>query len=173
MNCNFYMNADILDGCLEQLYLEDYDENFVAFYDHILNQYPVALNLVGLASGCRKFLELAMIVFSGYKSDELAEFGKTVIKIKQQEIASGKWCSFGNDEERAADVIAHTAYHSLIEAGTPEDEPMHLYLVLGLYCYAIVVCNDEFDAYSFRRIFVRGWFIYYGIVLSVEHNSSN
>lgn len=59
-----------------------------------------------------------------------------------------------------------------LETEAKVENPEHLQLVVGLYCYAEVACNDCFKVKDFRKLFVAAWFIYYSTVLRVEHNAT-
>lgn len=159
-----------LDRQLQELYLNDWNEDFISFASDVVKGHPVAINLINIANRYEEFLEDALIVFSGYKSEESEGFAAVAKMMVQQELRSGRWSSMPKDILAAADVIAHRAWDGMNEAGADEEDPEKLYLVLGLYCYAAVVSCDWFDAGAFLKLFVAAWFIYYGDVLSIEHN---
>lgn len=159
-----------LDRQLQELYLNDWNEDFISFASDVVKGHLVAINLINIANRYEEFLEDALIVFSGYKSELSEGFADMARIMVQQELRSGRWASMPADVLAAADVIAHRAWDGMNEAGTDEEDPEKLYLVLGLYCYATVASCDWFDAGEFLKLFVAAWFIYYGDVLSVEHN---
>lgn len=166
------MDSADFDRQLQELYLNEWNEDFISFATDVVRNHPVAINLIDKANRHEEFLENALIVFSGYKSELSEGFADMARMMVQQELRSGKWTAMPADIMAAADVIAHRAWDGMNEARADEEDPEKLYLVLGLYCYAAVVSCDWFDAGAFLKLFVAAWFIYYGDVLGVEHNAT-
>lgn len=164
------MDSADFDRQLQELYLNEWNEDFISFATDVVRNHPVAINLIDKANRHEEFLENALIVFSGYKAELSEGFADMARIMVQQELRSGRWASMPADVKAAADVIAHRAWDGMNEAGADEEDPEKLYLILGLYCYATVASSDWFDAGEFLKLFVAAWFIYYGNVLSVEHN---
>ena len=113
-----------------------------------------------------------MVVFSGFKADELGDSAADVIELKQYEIGSGLWFALEPDEERVSDLIARKCYDAVIRAGADELNTDRLTLCFGLYCYSAAFCIPSFDAKSFRRLFVLAWFKYFSTVLTLENNAA-
>ena len=66
----------------------------------------VDVNLIDIASDYGTCLDDAMVLFSGYKSDELGSNARDVAEWKRDEVASGKWILPDADEESVCDLIA-------------------------------------------------------------------
>lgn len=164
------MDSADFDRQLQELYLNEWNEDFISFATDVVRNHPVAINLIDKANRHEEFLENALIVFSGYKAEESEGFAAVAKMMVQQELRSGRWSSMPKDILAVADVIAHRAWDGMNEAGVDDEDPEKLYLVLGLYSYATVASCDWFDAGTFLKLFVGAWFIYYSTVLGIEHN---
>ena len=166
------MRQPELNVQLQELFLNDYSDEFIAFCHRVVPKYPVAINLSEQVNRCYDMLGNAMIVFSGYRSEEFDEFAKAAQIMVHQEVDTGRWDGLSGNEEDAAELIARRSYDALMESCGVVDDPDRLYMVLGLYTYSVVVCNDCFDGNSFMRLFIQAWFFYFSTLLSFEKNGS-
>ena len=167
-----YMDVMKLDQELHQLYVMDIDRDFVDFCNAAIPDHPVPINLSKYANEYMRYLDHSLVVMSGHRRDEWADFAEMCEAMKAQEIGSGRWNDLPSDVMAAADLIAHRSYDGLVETEESVEDPEHLFLVIGLYSYAVVACNDCFEARDYRKLFVLAWLIYYGTVLGIEHNGS-
>ena len=160
------------DNSLSELFLSGHDSDFIAFCSGVLERFPVAVNLIDIASDYGACLDDAMVLFSGYKSDELGSNARDVAEWKRDEVASGKWILPDADEESVCDLIARRSFAMIDAAEADELDTDRLTLCVGLFSYAAAFCIPSFDAKSFRRLFVLAWFKYFSTVLSLENNDS-
>ena len=160
------------DNSLSALFLSGPDSDFIAFCSGVLERFPVAVNLIDKASDYGTCLDDAMVLFSGYKSDELGSDARDVAEWKRDEVASGKWILPDADEESVCDLIARRSFAMIDAAEADELDTDRLTLCIGLFSYAAAFCIPSFDAKSFRRLFVLAWFKYFSTVLSLENNDS-
>ena len=158
------------DNSLSELFLSGPDSDFIAFCSDVLKRFPVAVNLIDIASDYDACLDDAMVLFSGYKSDELGSDARDVAEWKRDEVASGKWILPDADEESASELIARRSFAMIDAAEADELDTDRLTLCIGLFSYAAAFCIPSFDAKSFRRLFVLAWFKYFSTVLSLENN---
>ncbi len=157
-----------LDIQLRELLLNDFSEDFISFCHSVVPRFPVAVNLSEQANLCYDMMGNAMVVFSGYRGEEFAGLARMAEIMVRREVESGRWKGLPADEVAVGELIARRCYEELVKAGGDEADPERVYLVMGLYAYVSVVCNEGFDGESFMRLFVLGWFTYYSTVLSVE-----
>ena len=160
------------DNSLSELFLSGPDSDFIAFCSGVLERFPVAVNLIDIASDYGACLDDAMVLFSGYKSDELGSDARDVAEWKRDEVASGKWILPDADEESVCDLIARRSFAMIDAAEADELDTDRLTLCIGLFSYAAAFCIPSFDAKSFRRLFVLAWFKYFSTVLSLENNDA-
>ena len=160
------------DNSLSELFLSGPDSDFIAFCSGVLERFPVAVNLIDIASDYGACLDDAMVLFSGYKSDELGSNARDVAEWKRDEVASGKWILPDADEESVCDLIARRSFAMIDAAEADELDTDRLTLCIGLFSYAAAFCIPSFDAKSFRRLFVLAWFKYFSTVLSLENNDA-
>ena len=160
------------DNSLSALFLSGSDLDFIAFCSGVLERFPVAVNLIDKASDYGACLDDAMVLFSGYKSDELGSDARDVAEWKRDEVASGKWILPDADEESASELIARRSFAMIDAAEADELDTDRLTLCIGLFSYAAAFCIPSFDAKSFRRLFVLAWFKYFSTVLSLENNDA-
>lgn len=160
------------DNSLSELFLSGHDSDFIAFCSGVLERFPVAVNLIDIASDYGACLDDAMVLFSGYKSDELGSDARDVAEWKRDEVASGKWILPDADEESVCDLIARRSFAMIDAAEADELDTDRLTLCIGLFSYAAAFCIPSFDAKSFRRLFVLAWFKYFSTVLSLENNDA-
>ena len=160
------------DNSLSELFLSGPDSDFIAFCGGVLERFPVAVNLIDIASDYCVFLDDAMVLFSGYKSDELGSDARDVAEWKRDEVASGKWNLPDADEESVSELIARRSFAMIDAAEADELDTDRLTLCIGLFSYAAAFCIPSFDAKSFRRLFVLAWFKYFSTVLSLENNDA-
>ena len=78
------------DNSLSELFLSGPDSDFIAFCIGVLKRFPVAVNLIETASEYDACLNDAMVLFSGYRSDELGSDARDVAEWKRDEVASGR-----------------------------------------------------------------------------------
>lgn len=166
------MNTKSLNKQLEKLFFEEVDRDFIDFANSIIPHHPVPINLAEYANAYLTHMDNAMILMSGYKADQWQDFADMCQAMKEQEIENGRWNGLSSDVVAAADLIAHRVFDGILETEAEVENPEHLQLVVGLYCYAVVACNDCFKVKDFRKLFVAAWFIYYSTVLGVEHNAT-
>ena len=160
------------DNSLSELFLSGHDSDFIAFCSGVLERFPVAVNLIDIASDYGACLDDAMVLFSGYKSDELGSDARDVAEWKRDEVASGKWSLPDADEESVSELIARRSFAMIDAAEADELDTDRLTLCIGLFSYAAAFCIPSFDAKSFRRLFVLAWFKYFSTVLSLENNDA-
>ena len=160
------------DNSLSELFLSGHDSDFIAFCGGVLKRFPVAVNLIDTASEYDACLNDAMVLFSGYRSDELGSDARDVAEWKRDEVASGKWSLLDADEESVSDLIARRSFAMIDAAEADELDTDRLTLCIGLFSYAAAFCIPSFDAKSFRRLFVLAWFKYFSTVLSLENNDA-
>ena len=160
------------DNSLSELFLSGHDSDFIAFCSGVLERFPVAVNLIDIASDYGACLDDAMVLFSGYKSDELGSDARDVAEWKRDEVASGKWNLPDADEESVSELIARRSFAMIDAAEADELDTDRLTLCIGLFSYAAAFCIPSFDAKSFRRLFVLAWFKYFSTVLSLENNDA-
>ena len=160
------------DNSLSELFLSGPDSDFIAFCSGVLERFPVAVNLIDKASDYGACLDDAMVLFSGYKSDELGSDARDVAEWKRNELASGRWNLPDADEESASELIARRSFAMIDAAEADELDTDRLTLCIGLFSYAAAFCIPSFDAKSFRRLFVLAWFKYFSTVLSLENNDT-
>ena len=160
------------DNSLSELFLSGPDSDFIAFCSGVLERFPVAVNLIDKASEYGACLDDAMVLFSGYKSDELGSDARDVAEWKRDEVASGKWSLPDADEESVSELIARRSFAMIDAAEADELDTDRLTLCIGLFSYAAAFCIPSFDAKSFRRLFVLAWFKYFSTVLSLENNDA-
>lgn len=160
------------DNSLSELFLSGHDSDFIAFCSGVLERFPVAVNLIDIASDYGACLDDAMVLFSGYKSDELGSNARDVAEWKRDEVASGKWILPDADEESVCDLIARRSFAMIDAAEADELDTDRLTLCIGLFSYAAAFCIPSFNAKSFRRLFVLAWFKYFSTVLSLENNEA-
>lgn len=164
-----FMKQYVLNIQLQKLIAYDYSDDFVAFCQRVVPKHPVAVNLSDKVNMCYDMLGNAMIVFSGYRAEEFAEFAMSAQRMVKQEIESGRWDNIPSDEEKAAEQVARRCYEGLTESNVDETDPLRVYLAIGLYCYVSVIQVADFDGNSFMRMFVLAWFVYYSTILSLEN----
>lgn len=143
------------------------DGDLFDFCAGLTPQYPVCIDLKHCVEGTVDYLENAMILFSGFSSESFAPLAAASKRMVAQEIASGRWESMPSDEREAAGIIAQRSFDDLSKSAAPLDDPDKVYMVIGLYAYAAVCCNEGLDGMSFLRLFVLGWLIYFSEKLSV------
>ena len=160
------------DNSLSELFLSGPDSDFIAFCSGVLERFPVSVNLIETASEYDACLNDAMVLFSGYRSDELGSDARDVAEWKRDEVASGKWILPDADEESVCDLIARRSFAMIDAAEADELDTDRLTLCIGLFSYAAAFCIPSFDAKSFRRLFVLAWFKYFSTVLSLENNDA-
>ena len=160
------------DNSLSALFLSGPDSYFIEFCSGVLERFPVAVNLIDTASEYDACLNDAMVLFSGYRSDELGSDARDVAEWKRDEVASGKWILPDADEESVCDLIARRSFAMIDAAEADELDTDRLTLCIGLFSYAAAFCIPSFDAKSFRRLFVLAWFKYFSTVLSLENNDA-
>ena len=160
------------DNSLSALFLSGPDSDFIEFCSSVLKRFPVAVNLIDTASEYDACLNDAMVLFSGYRSDELGSDARDVAEWKSDEVASGKWILPDADEESVSELIARRSFAMIDAAEADELDTDRLTLCIGLFSYAAAFCIPSFDAKSFRRLFVLAWFKYFSTVLSLENNDA-
>ena len=160
------------DNSLSALFLSGPDSDFIAFCSGVLERFPVAVNLIDIASEYDACLNDAMVLFSGYRSDELGSDTRDVAEWKRDEVASGRWILTDADEESVSYLIARRSFAMIDAAEADELDTDRLTLCIGLFSYAAAFCIPSFDAKSFRRLFVLAWFKYFSTVLSLENNDA-
>ena len=164
------MKQSVLNTQLHQLIDNEFSDEFVEFCLRVVPKYPVAADLCDKVNLCYDMLGNAMIVFSGYRAEEFAEFAKSAQLMVQQEVEGGRWDSIPSDECEAAELIARRCYEGMTESKVDETDPLRVYLAIGLYCYVSVIQVADFDGNSFMRLFILSWFIYYSTILSFENS---
>lgn len=173
-SCKPFLRKEMndFDNNLAELFLAGPDSDFIAFCSDVLKRFPVAVNLIDTASEYDACLNDAMVLFSGYRSDELGSDARDVAEWKRDEVASGKWILPDADEESASELIARRSFATIDDAEADELDTDRLTLCIGLFSYAAAFCIPSFDAKSFRRLFVLAWFKYFSTVLSLENNDA-
>jgi len=114
------------------------------------------------------YLMYAMILFSGYESEEFAAFASAAKQMVGQEVSSHRWDGMSAGESEVAGIIALRAKEDILRTDADVCDPEKVYMVIGLYVYATVVCNDGLDGVSFVRLFVRSWIVYFSDRLSMK-----
>ncbi|MGM9738047.1 MAG: hypothetical protein ACI3ZT_06510, partial [Candidatus Cryptobacteroides sp.] len=160
------------DNSLAELYLAGPDSDFIAFCGDVLRRFPVAENLLSAVNEYAECLADAMVLYSGYRAEEIGDDACDVAVMKNREITSGIWCSLDADEDKLSDLIAGKVSDAIQSAGASESDTDRLTICIGLYCYAAAFCVPSFDAKSFRRLFVLAWFKYFSTVLTLENNAA-
>ena len=163
------MKQSVLNTQLHQLIDNEFSDEFVEFCQRVVPKYPVAADLCDKVNMCYDMLGNAMIVFSGYRAEEFAEFAMSAQRMVKQEVEGGRWNDVPSDEVSVAELIARRCYEGLTESKVDETDPLRVYLAIGLYCYVSAILVEEFDGNSFMRLFVLAWFIYYSSILSFEN----
>ena len=163
------MKQSVLNTQLHQLIDNEFSDEFVEFCQRVVPKYPVAADLCDKVNLCYDMLGNAMIVFSGYRAEEFAEFAMSAQRMVKQEIEGGRWDDVPSDEVSVAELIAGRCYEGLTESKVDETDPLRVYLAIGLYCYVSVIQVADFDGNSFMRLFILAWFIYYSTILSFEN----
>ena len=163
------MKQSVLNTQLHQLIDNEFSDEFVEFCQRVVPKYPVAADLCDKVNLCYDMLGNAMIVFSGYRAEEFAEFAKSAQRMVKQEVEGGRWDSIPSDECEAAELIARRCYEGMTESKVDETDPLRVYLAIGLYCYVCAIQVADFDGNSFMRLFILSWFIYYSTILSLEN----
>lgn len=163
------MKQSVLNTQLHQLIDNEFSDEFVGFCQRVVPKYPVAADLCDKVNMCYDMLGNAMIVFSGYRAEEFAEFAMSAQRMVKQEVEGGRWDDVHADESQAAEMIAQRCYEGLTESKVDETDPLRVYLAIGLYCYVSVIQVADFDGNSFMRLFILAWFIYYSTILSFEN----
>ena len=163
------MKQSVLNTQLHQLIDNEFSDEFVEFCQRVVPKYPVAADLCDKVNMCYDMLGNAMIVFSGYRAEEFAEFAKSAQLMVQQEVKSGRWDSIPSDEDQAAELIARRCYEGMTESKVDETDPFRVYLAIGLYCYVCAIQVADFDGNSYMRMFILAWFFYYSTILSFEN----
>lgn len=161
-----FMIQSVLDIQLHQLIDAEFSGEFVEFCQLVVPKYPVAESLCDKVNMCYDMLGNAMIVFSGYRAEEFAEFATSAQRMVKQEVEGGRWDDVPSDEVSVAELIAGRCYEGLTVSQVDETDPLRVYLAIGLYCYVCATLVEEFDGNSFMRLFVLAWFIYYSTILS-------
>ena len=160
------------DNSLSELLLYRPNSDFITFCSSVLKRFPVAVNLIDIASDYGACLDDAMVLFSGYKSDVFWSNARDVAEWKRDEVASGKWILPDADEESVCDLIARRSFAMIDAAEADELDTDRLTLCIGQFRYTANFCIPSFDAKSFRRLFVLAWFKYFSTVLSLENNDA-
>ena len=160
------------DNNLAELFLAGPDSDFIAFCSDVLKRFPVAVNLFDIASDYAACLDDALVLFSGYRSDELGSDARDVAEWKRNELASGRWNLPDADEESVSELISRRSFAMIDAAEADELDTDRLTLCIGLFSYAAAFCIPSFAAKSFRRLFVLAWFKYFSTVLSLENNDA-
>lgn len=163
------MKQSVLNTQLHQLIDNEFSDEFVEFCQRVVPKYPVAANLCDKINMCYDMLGNAMIVFSGYRAEEFADFAKSAQLMVQQEVKSGRWNNIPPDECEAAELIARRCYEGLTESEIDKMDPFRVYLAIGLYCYVCAIQVADFDGNSYMRMFILAWFFYYSTILSLEN----
>lgn len=173
-SCKPFLRKEMndFDNNLAELFLAGTDSDFIAFCSDVLRRFPVAVNLVDIASDYATCLDDALVLFSGYRSDELGSDARDVAEWKRNELASGRWNLPDADEESASELIARESFAMIDTAEADEMDTDRLNLCIGLFSYAAAFCIPSFDAKSFRRLFVLAWFKYFSTILSLENNDA-
>ena len=173
-SCKPFLRKEMndFDNNLAELFLAGPDSDFIAFCSDVLKRFPVAVNLIDTASEYDACLNDAMVLFSGYRSDELGSDARDVAEWKRDEAASGRWILADADEESASELMARRSFAMIDAAEADELDTYRRTLCIGLFSYAAAVCIPSFNAKSFRRLFVLAWFKYFSTVLSLENNDA-
>ena len=163
------MKQSVLNTQLHQLIDNEFSDEFVEFCQRVVPKYPVAADLCDKVNLCYDMLGNAMIVFSGYRAEEFAEFAMSAQRMVKQEVEGGRWDDVPSDEVSVAELIAGRCYEGLIESKVDETDPLRVYLAIGLYCYVCAIQVADFDGNSYMRMFILAWFFYYSTILSLEN----
>lgn len=151
-----------LDQKLSALYAADRDKEFASFVEKIVKMHPVCQSLQPVADRYENALDDVMVTFSVQPGKELEELHLVALAAANDEIKSGKWNNLSSDESAAASMIAHQAYRDLCDGGKDVNSFMDVEMTLGVLTFAAVSANQCFNEYSFRRIFLEAWFVYFG-----------
>ena len=163
------MKQSVLNTQLHQLIENEFSDEFVEFCQRVVPKYPVAADLCNKVNLCYDMLGNAMIVFSGYRAEEFAEFALSAQRMVKQEVEGGRWNDVPSDEVSVAELIARRCYEGLTESKVDETDPLRVYLAIGLYCYVCAIQVADFDGNSYMRMFILAWFFYYSTILSLEN----
>ena len=163
------MKQSVLNTQLHQLIDNEFSDEFVEFCQRVVPKYPVAADLCDKVNLCYDMLGNAMIVFSGYRAEEFAEFALSAQRMVKQEVEGGRWNDVPSDEVSVAELIARRCYEGLTESKVDETDPLRVYLAIGLYCYVCAIQVADFDGNSYMRMFILAWFFYYSTILSLEN----
>ena len=163
------MKQSVLNTQLHLLIDNEFSDEFVEFCQRVVPKYPVAADLCDKVNLCYDMLGNAMIVFSGYRAEEFAEFAMSAQRMVKQEVEGGRWDDVPSDEVSVAELIAGRCYEGLTESKVDEMDPFRVYLAIGLYCYVCAIQVADFDGNSFMRLFILAWFIYYSTILSFKN----
>ena len=161
------MTAAALDRQLQNLFREGIDDAFVDWCKATLPLYSCAPTLAPVANKYADAMQDAMIMYSGYQSEQYPDIYAAAQKMKQQELRGGRWVAMPAEEKAAADLIAHRAFDDLQQAEADGRDASNLTFVLGLYVYMTILCSPVYNVESFRRLFVLSWLIYFSEILSV------
>lgn len=149
------------------------DEAVFDFCAELTPKYPVCLDLQNCITDMVDYLENAMILFSGYQSEKFGPLAAAAKQMIKQEVAKGRWNSMPSDEKKAADLIAQRCLEDIEETQSAVENPESVFMVIGLYSYATLICCGKSDAWDFIRLFVYSWLIYYSEKLSIPAASMN
>ncbi len=167
------MKVSELDKHLQQLIDDGVRDAIFDFCEPLTLKYPVCIDLKPCIENMLDYIGNAMILYSGYQSEQYAPFAAAAKQMVRQEVESGRWASMPEDEKEAADVIARRCYDGISASRAAVEDPEKVYMVIGLYAYSTVVCGGKSDAWAFIRLFVYSWLIYYSDVLSMPAASMN
>ena len=156
-----------LDRQLWQLIEEGSSDALYNYCEPLTPKYPVCIDLKHCVEDILDYLGNAMILFSGYRGEELGPLAAASKQMIRQEIRSGRWNGMPADETAAAGVIAQRSFDDVLKTRADFADPVSVYMVIGLYAYATVCCNEGLDAWSFIHLFVLAWLIYYSEKLSM------
>ncbi len=161
------MTAASLDRQLQNLFHEGFDDAFVDWCKATLPLYPCAPELASAVNQYADMMEDALIMYSGYQSEQYQDLYSAAQKMKQQELRGGRWVVMPAEEKDAAALIAQRAFDDLQQAKADGRDASNLTFVLGLYVYMTILCSPVYQAKAFRHLFVLSWFIYFSEILSV------
>ena len=161
------MKQSTLDRQLHQFMTSESEDALYNYCAPLTPKFPVCMDLRDCVERTLEFLENAIIVYSGYRKEEIASFAAAAQQMVRQELATGRWEAMPADETAAAGVIAQRAFDALTNSKAEIWDPGKVYLVIGMYAYSAVLCNEGLDAWSFVHLFVLGWLIYFSEKLSM------
>ena len=161
------ISQDTLDCQLWQRIREGASDAIYDYCSALAPKYPVCIDFKRCVENLIDYLGNAMILFSGYRGEELGPIVAAAKKMIQQEVCSGRWNAMPADETAAAGVIAQRSFDDVQKTSADFTDPESVYMVIGLYTYASVCCNEGLDSWSFIHLFVLAWFIYYSEKLSM------